>query len=99
MTAVEMELVQTEAKSATDRLRLKSRLNAKLIALLSVVSSADAAPTKQTYEVFAHLAGRVDEQLGLLYHLYAEDVPELNELVTDAGLPPVSLGQSATVAP
>ena len=89
LTAVETELIQTEVKSGTDRLRLKSRLNAKLIALLSVISAADAAPTKQTYTVFEHLSDQVDDQMAALHNLMTEDVPSFNELVREANLPPV----------
>jgi photosystem II stability/assembly factor-like uncharacterized protein len=89
LTAVEVELVQTEAKTAGDRLRLKSRLNAKLIALISVVSSADAAPTDQAYTVFNELVQRADAQLATLHHLFEEDVPAFNELVLQAHLTPV----------
>jgi photosystem II stability/assembly factor-like uncharacterized protein len=91
LTAIERELIQTEAKTGSDRLRLKSRLNTKLIGLISVVSSADAAPTQQARDVFAHLSAQVDEQLARLHHLIEEDVAEFNELVDAAKLTPVAV--------
>jgi hypothetical protein len=87
--AVETELVQTEAKTGSDRLRFKSRLNTKLIGLISVVSSADAAPTSQAHAVFEHLSAKVDDQLAQLHHLLEEDVQVFNELVQQAHLTPV----------
>jgi hypothetical protein len=89
LTAVETELIQTEAKTGSDRLRLKSRLNTKLIGLISVVSSADAAPTSQAHAVFDHLSAQVDDQLAQLHHLLEEDVQAFNELVQQANLTPV----------
>ena len=63
---VEKELVSVDSKTAFDRLRKPIRLNAKLINLISVISAADAAPTRQTYDVFAHISGQVDAQLDKL---------------------------------
>ena len=58
MTAVEEALIQTKAKSGQDVLNFPVRLNNHLVALSGVVSSADAAPTTQSYEVFDMLNKR-----------------------------------------
>ena len=89
LVAVERELIQVDAETAADWLRLPARLNYKLAALTSVVSSADAAPPQQVYDVFEHLCGRVDAQLQHLQELIEQEVPVFNELVRDAGLPAV----------
>jgi len=84
LKGVEVELIQTEANRPGDRLRLKSRLNSKLMTLMSVVGVADFAPTKQSVEVFEHLSGRVDEQLAALQVLLADDVASFNHMVREA---------------
>jgi hypothetical protein len=89
LKAIEVELIQTEANTAGDRLRLRSRLNSKLNTLISVVGVADFAPTKQSYEVFEHLSGQVDEQLGQLKMVVETDVAAFNDLVRQANVPAV----------
>ncbi|RME57938.1 MAG: glycosyl hydrolase, partial [Caldilineae bacterium] len=89
LTEVEQALVQTEAKTAFDRLRLPTKLNAKLVGLVSVVASADAPPTRQTYDVFAKLSGEVDEQLEKLDSILEEGIADFNAALEDAGVPPV----------
>lgn len=89
LSAVEKELIQTEAKTSSDRLRLRARLNAKLIALTSVVSGADAAPPKQAYEVFEYLSKQVDEQLTRLESLLETDLAAFNDMLKGAEVPAV----------
>ena len=87
LTAIEHELVQTEARAPSDRLRLKVRLNQKLITLISVVAAADARPTRQSYDVFAHLAAQADEQLAALERVLSEDVAAFVALLEEQGAP------------
>ncbi len=89
LVAVERELIQVDAETPSDWLRLPARLNFKLAALISVVSSADAAPPQQAYDVFEHFCEKVDAQLQRLQELTDQEVPAFNELVRDAGLPAV----------
>jgi photosystem II stability/assembly factor-like uncharacterized protein len=83
LTAVERELVQIDAKTAFDRLRLPTRLNAKVMGLISVVASADAAPPQQAYEVFTHLSEQVDSHLDQLQSILDESVADFNAAVQD----------------
>ena len=87
LTAIEHELVQTEARTASDRLRMKTRLNQKLITLISVVAAADARPTRQTYDVFEHLSAQADEQLAALEQVLSEDVTAFVALLEERGAP------------
>jgi len=89
LTQIEKELIQTEAKTSSDRLRLPARLNAKLIALTGVVASADAAPPQQAYDVFDHLSAQVDAQLAQLKSLLETDLPDFNRLLQQAEVPAV----------
>ncbi|MCY3707607.1 MAG: glycosyl hydrolase [Caldilineaceae bacterium] len=86
---VEAQLVQPEAKVAFDRLRLQTMLNAKLHNLISVISAADDAPTKQTYDVFGALCTQVDAQLDILESILGESVADFNAAVQAADVPPV----------
>ena len=89
LAAVEQELIQVDAETEADWLRLPARLNYKLAALISVVSSADASPPQQAYDVFEHLCESLDPQFHRLHELREQDVAAFNELVRDAGLPAV----------
>ncbi len=89
LAVIEKTLVQTEAQTANDRLRLPGRLNTKLIGLISVVSCADARPPQQAYAVFDHLAAQVDEQLAHLDGLIGDDLAAFNDLVSAAKIAPV----------
>ncbi len=89
LNAIEGELIQTGAMTASDRLRLKAKLNVKLITLVSVVAAADAGPTQQTYDVFAHLSRQADEQLARLSGLIGDDIAAFSQLVAEKGIPAV----------
>ncbi len=89
LAAIETELIQHKATTPNDTLNLPSRLNAKLLALTSVVASADAAPTQQALAVFADLSERIDQQLALFKALIADDLPAFNELIYRLELPAV----------
>ena len=90
LKAIEMELIQTEVESPQDFLRLPVRLNAKLVSLLGVLASADEAPTQQAYQVFDHLCVQIDAQIDQLQNLIEVDVAAFNELVSEAGVPPIA---------
>jgi hypothetical protein len=89
LTAIEDELIQKHAESPLDGLRLPSRLNAKLAALPSVVASADAAPTQQSYAVFQDLSARIDQQFERFYAVLDTDLPAFNTLLREASVPAV----------
>jgi len=71
------------------RLRHPVTINGKLLALTSVVASADAAPTVQSVEAFDDFAGRAQSALTELARLIADDVANLNERIRGAELPGV----------
>ncbi|MEZ4834218.1 MAG: hypothetical protein R2873_19910 [Caldilineaceae bacterium] len=72
-----------DAKTSFDRLRFPTRLNAKLVGLINVVTGADAAPTRQAYDVFEHLSAQVDAQLDTLESILGEGVADFNAAVAD----------------
>jgi hypothetical protein len=89
LTAIEDELVQFRAQSRQDTLNFPIKLNAKVGMLGGVVGSADAAPTKQSTDVFAHLSRRIDEQLRRLRRLDDNGIAEFNRLARRSGLPAI----------
>lgn len=91
LSMIERELIQTEAKTGNDRLRMPSRLNTKLINLISIVAAADARPPQQAYAVLGHLGSQVDEQLALLDGIIGDDLTAFNDLVLAAHLTPVNV--------
>ncbi|MGH2349349.1 MAG: hypothetical protein ACRDFT_07800, partial [bacterium] len=89
LTAIEDQLVQVRAQSRQDTLNYPIKLNAKVGMLVGVVGSADAAPTKQSAEVFAYLSRRIDEQLRYLRRLDDTGIKEFNRLARRSGLPAI----------
>ncbi len=83
LRAIELELVQPEFTSEGDSLAYRQMLYEKLYTLVPVIASADARPTKQSYEVFDKLAGQTDEQLARLRALLDGDVAAFNRRLDD----------------
>src|SRR5581483_1376028 len=74
LSAIEEELIQVKAQTRQDTLNFPVKLNAKLAALSNTVASADAAPTRQMYELFEDLSARVDAQLTRLQNVIDTDM-------------------------
>ena len=91
LAGVEETLYQTKNQSSQDPLNYPIRLNNKLAALAGVVSSADAAPTEQSYAVFDELIVQIDAQLAKLTQIMKTDVPAFNQLVRDQNIPAVTV--------
>jgi photosystem II stability/assembly factor-like uncharacterized protein len=89
LTAIEEELIQPRATGALDTINFPTRLNAKLAGLTSVVASADAAPTKQSYQVLDTLSGRIDRELGRLRDVLDKDLGEFINLIHELDIPPI----------
>ncbi len=89
LTAVEEELVQVKAKSRQDTLNYPAKLNAKVAALVGVVASADAAPTRQSYALFADLSQRIGVQLERLQAILSSDMQEFSAQVHAANVPAI----------
>ena len=91
LSSVEENLYQTKNQSSQDPLNYPIRLNNKLAALAGVVSSADAAPTDQSYAVYDELVVQIDAQLAKLDQIIKNDVPRFNQLVRDQNIPSVTV--------
>ncbi|HEX6483401.1 MAG TPA: hypothetical protein VF043_31530 [Ktedonobacteraceae bacterium] len=89
LSPVEDELIQFKAKSRQDTLNYPAKLNAKLATLGGVVSSADAAPTRQEYELFNDLVARIDVQLERLREIIDTEVKAFNDRIHESGIPAI----------
>ncbi len=83
------ELIQMKSRFSNDVLSYPVKLNALIANLSSVVESADTAPTAQSYEVFTLLSSRLDEQISKLNQVFQKDVPALNDIVRQRGIPAI----------
>lgn len=62
-----------------------SRLTEKLASVISVISSADAPPTKNALHVAARYSEEIDQQLELLESVLENELKAFNELMSAAG--------------
>ena len=89
LLGVEGELTQVKAKVRSDTMDHPIKLNDKLAALAGVVSSGEAAPTRQSREVFDDLSARAAAQLQRLREVIDTDVAAFNTLIREAGTPAI----------
>ena len=87
LTAPEEAIYQTKNQSNQDPLNFPIKLNNKIAALTGVVSSTEAKPTKQSYEVFNRLSGSLEVELKKVKKSLDESLPKVNALLRAAGLP------------
>ena len=60
-----------------------------LATLTEVVASADAIPTRNSYEVFKLLSIRIAKQTNALTNIFNEDVPAFVEQIHELGVPTI----------
>ena len=89
LLAVEGELTQVKAKVRSDTMDHPIKLNAKVAAIAAVVSSGEAAPTRQARQVFDDLSARVAAQLQRLREVMDTDVAAFNTLIREASVPAI----------
>ena len=86
LTTIEEALYQTKAKSGQDVLNYPIRLNDKLAGVFNAANSGNMAPSKQSRDVYADIAGKCDVELAKLAKLKKEDLAKFNELVREKKL-------------
>ena len=89
LSSAENVLIQSKSKSRQDPLNYPIKLDNKIAALVGIVSSADARPTDQSYEVFKELSAKADQQLTRLKDIMKKDLPDFNKLVKKAEIPAI----------
>jgi len=89
LTGIEEELIQVKSKSGQDPLNYPIKLDNKIAALVRVVSSVDARPTAQSYDVLNDLVDKAEVHYKKLDKVLTDDLFKFNNLVSDAGVPAV----------
>jgi hypothetical protein len=84
---VESQLVQVNAKSSEANLNYPVLIDERLHSLMFSVDSADAAPTKQQYEVYESLEQEAQPLLAQYHELLSKDLMALNEMVSKQNIP------------
>src|SRR5258706_200046 len=84
---VESQLLQVNSKSSESNLNYPVLIDERAHSLLFSVESADAAPTKQQYEVFDDLEKQAQPLLAQYHELMSKDLPALNEMVNKQNIP------------
>ena len=98
LQTIEEALYQTKNQSSQDPLNYPIRLNNKLAALGSIVASADAQPTEQSYALYEELAAQIDAQLRQLSRVLADDLKSFNALARSTDIPFVIVKPAAPAA-
>ena len=89
LTAVEEALYQTKNRSPQDPLNYPIKLNNRLSALVSVVSTGDYAPTAQSFEVRDGLIVEIDELLEQQQEILEKGIKKFNAAVRKAKVPAI----------
>lgn len=94
LAAVQESIYQVRNKAPEDPLNFPIKVNNKLASLASVVGSADAAPTEQSYQVFDQLTRELQGYLDRLKAILDADVPAFNRAVRDLDIPALRVQQA-----
>lgn len=89
LSAVESELIQTQAIGRDDDLQYPPKLNAKIAYLGEVAESADYAPTTQVQAALMNLSQQVAQQLDALDTIFKDEIEPLNRSTHEMGIPHV----------
>jgi len=87
LSEIERSLYQTKNRSRQDPLNFPIRLNDKLAGLMSLASRGDFGPTRQARTVGERLSRAVGAELAKLARVWEEDLPALNRLAAEHGVP------------
>jgi propanediol dehydratase large subunit len=91
LSTIEEELIQVKSKSRQDPLNYPIKLDNKIAALVRVVSSVDAKPTAQSYDVLNDLVAKAQVHYKKLDKVLTDDLFKFNNMVSDAAVPAVMI--------
>ena len=91
LAPIESALILPGEQTDPVGLHHRVRLNAALASVIGVVDSADARPTVQARALAEEYMARIDAELDRLKGLLDHDLGAFNDLVSEAGLPPVEM--------
>jgi hypothetical protein len=89
LSGVEDSLYQTKNRAGQDPLNYPIRLNDQLGGLSGFVQSGERRPTKQSYEVYDILAGKVAAEMRRLRYIETVMLPRVNASLKAAGQPEI----------
>jgi photosystem II stability/assembly factor-like uncharacterized protein len=89
MTEIEEALYQTKNRSGQDPLNYPIRLNNRLAALSDVVGRGPYRPTDQAEAVRVEVTALIDAELAKLRPILEEELPTLNRLAAETGVPAI----------
>jgi hypothetical protein len=90
MAPIEARLVQVKMAASEDNLRYPNMLNEQYDTFSATLDSEDFGPTDSQRAVFAYLHGELSAQLEQWRRIAAADLPALQMLMHDHGIPPIS---------
>jgi hypothetical protein len=85
LTAIEEELTQVKNESSQDVLNFPPQLDNQLLSLQSVVESTLGPPLESSRQLFAALESELEAHIADLEAVVAEQLPELERLLEEAG--------------
>ena len=91
LSTIEERLIQVKSKSRQDPLNYPIRLDNKIAALVGVVSSVDARPTAQSYDVLEDLVEQAQVHYKKLNKVLTDDLYKFNNMVSEAAVPAVMI--------
>jgi hypothetical protein len=89
MSPIEGRLIQVKLAASEDNLRYPNMLNEQYDAFLGTVDGEDFGPTEPQRQVFASLHSSLEEQLTLWRQLSSTDLPALQALMREHGVPSI----------
>jgi hypothetical protein len=99
MSAAEEEIYQVRNRAGQDPLNYPIKLNNQIAGLAGVVGSAEAKPTKQSYEVFELLSAQLKVQLDRLRTALDGPLAAVNAELARLGLQPIRPSTDPPTAP
>ena len=99
LSAAEEEIYQVRNRSGQDPLNYPIKLNNQIAGLAGVVASAEARPTKQSYEVFDLLSAQLKVQLDRMQAALGAPLSAVNAELSRLGLPPITPAPEPARAP
>jgi hypothetical protein len=89
LSVVEDSIYQTKNRSGQDPLNYPIRLNNKIAALAGVAGGYEAAPTKQTTDVYTGLSKQLDTELSKMKKTLDAKLPAINSTLRSNNLPEI----------
>ena len=87
MAPIEARLVQVKMAASEDNLRYPNMLNEQYDSFSATLDGEDFGPTDSQRQVFAYLHGELNTQLGLWRSIASTDLPALQSLMHEHGIP------------